>query len=185
MNIYGKIVKLRAIEPEDLDLLRDMINDPKLERLIVGHSFPTSKLQQQNWYNKLSEDQRNLRLIIETKEDGAIGFANIVDIDWVNRTAFHGIKIAKQTNRGKGIGTDTVMAVMKYCFEELQLKRLESTIVSYNKASLKLYTERCGWQQEGTKREAVFKNGKFCDLNIVGILKEDYFNLIKENKYWN
>ena len=39
-------------------------------------------------------NQNNMRLIIETEEDEAVGFANIVNIDWKNRSAFHGIKIA-------------------------------------------------------------------------------------------
>ena len=185
MNILGKKILLRAMEPEDQELLREMINAPEIESLIVGHSYPTSKFQQNKWYESAVTDSNNLRLIIETEEDGAIGFANIVDIDWKNRTAFHGIKIANRKFRAKGVGTDTVMAVMRYAFDELQLNRLDGAIISYNAPSTGLYVKKCGWTIEGTKREAIFKNGQYHDLNIVGILKEDYLNLVKENKYWD
>ncbi|MCC5909795.1 MAG: hypothetical protein JJT76_05100 [Clostridiaceae bacterium] len=48
MNLKGKIVTLRAIEEEDLEMLRDIINDPEVERLVVGWSLPISKAQQKN-----------------------------------------------------------------------------------------------------------------------------------------
>ena len=132
MNILGKYVILRAIEEEDLELLREMINDPEIERMVGGYSFPISKWQQKKWFELISNKQNDIRLIIETKEDGAIGFANIVNIDWKNRSAFHGIKIANKKFRAKGIGTDTVMAIMRYAFEELQLKmKLQVSKVQY------------------------------------------------------
>lgn len=184
MNIKGKLVTLRAIEKDDQELLRDMINDPDIERMVGGYSFPISTDQQLDWYQKNANDGRNLRLIIETEEDGPVGFANVVNIDWKNRSAFHGIKIANKQFRSKGIGTDTVMAVMKYVFDELQLNRLDGTIITYNEPSRKLYCEKCGWTVEGVRRKAVYKSGEYHDELIVGILKEDYQNLVVKNKYW-
>jgi RimJ/RimL family protein N-acetyltransferase len=184
MNIKGKFVTLRAIELEDQELLREMINSPEIEKMVGGYSFPVSKNQQDKWYETNSNNQNHIRLIIETEEDGAIGFANIVNIDWKNRSAFHGIKIANKQFRARGIGTDTVMAVMKYAFEELQLNRLDGSIISYNEPSRKLYCDRCGWKVEGIRRKAVFKSNEFHDELIVGILKEEYEDLIKANNYW-
>lgn len=185
MNIRGKIVTLRAIEQEDQEFLREMVNDPEIERMVGGYSFPVSKKQQQTWFDSNSNSNNALRLIIETEKDGVVGLATIVNIDWKNRSAFHGIKIGNSKIRSKGIGTDTVMAVMKYAFEELQLNRLDGTIIEYNEPSRKLYCERCGWTVEGKKRQAVFKLNEYHDELIVGILKDDYERLIEENNYWD
>lgn len=185
MNIRGKIVRLRAMEEEDQELLREMVNDPDIEKMVGGYSFPISRFQQNNWFNNNSNNQNNIRLIIETEEDGAVGFANIVNIDWKNRSAFHGIKIANKKFRSRGIGTDTVMAVMRYAFEELQLNRLDGTIIKYNEPSRKLYCDKCGWKVEGIKRKSVFKQNDYHDELIVGILKEEYEKLIKLNNYWS
>jgi RimJ/RimL family protein N-acetyltransferase len=184
MNIKGKFVTLRAIEEEDLELLREMINDEKIEKMIGGASFPISTYQQKEWYKSIITDNNNIRLMIETKEDGAVGFVNIVDIDWKNRSAFHGIKIANKKFHSKGIGTDAVMAVMNYAFKELQLNRLDGAIIEYNVASTKLYCEKCGWVVEGVRRNSIFKNGKYHNLLIVGILKEEYDDLVTKNRYW-
>lgn len=184
MNIRGKVVLLRAIEMEDQEMLREMINDHEIEKMVGGYSFPVSKDQQLNWFHSNVNDQNNIRLIIETESDGAIGFANIVNIDWKNRTAFHGIKIANKKFRARGIGTDTVMSIMKYAFEELQLNRLDGSIIEYNEPSRRLYCDKCGWQIEGVKRKAVFKSNDYHDELIVGILREEYFELIQNNNYW-
>ena len=178
MNIKGRIVTLRAMEEEDQEMLREMVNNPEVEKMVGGYSFPTSKQQQIKWFINNSNTQNNLRLIIETEEDGAIGFANIVNIDWKNRSAFHGIKVANKKLRSRGIGTDTVMAVMRYAFEELQLNRLETTILGYNEASKKVFLEKCGWKVEGIKRESVYKSNGYHNELMVGILKEDYEKLI-------
>lgn len=184
MNIMGKSVTLRAIEKEDLELMREMLNDPEIESLVVGWAFPVSKYQQNQWYESNVNNPTNKRFIIET-EERAVGLATLTNIDWKNRKATHGIKIARGEYRARGIGTDAVMAIMRYAFEELQLNRLESTILEFNEGSKKLYCGKCGWSIEGKQRKSIFKNGAYHDLLIVGILRTDYYRLAEENGYWS
>ena len=184
MIIKGKIVKLRAIEEADLNLLLEMINDEELERLVVGWSFPISQVQQKAWYNTIIQERENIKLIIETPEDGAVGLIVVTNLDWKNRSARIGIKIARKTFRLKGIGSDALMALMRYLFNELQLHYLDSEILAYNEVARK-QQEKCGWVVEGIKRKAVFKSGAYHDLYITAILKEDYDKLIQETKYWD
>src|SRR5690554_5901426 len=93
MNLIGKKVFLRAIEEKDLTLLLESINDPEIEKFVGGYSFPTSMKQQKEWFEQNNNDQSNIRLIIETEKHGPIGLANIINIDWKNRVASHGLKI--------------------------------------------------------------------------------------------
>lgn len=183
MNIKGKFVTLRAIEKDDLNLMREMLNDPEIENLVVGWAFPVSKYQQNQWYENNINNNNNLRFIIETPDDGAVGLATFTNIDWKNRRATHGIKLANMKNRTKGVGTDTVMAIMRYAFNELQLNRLDGSWFETNIASQKLYI-KCGWKVEGKRRQYIYKNGQYRDLVVVGVLKEDYEKLLKENNYW-
>lgn len=183
MNIYGKKVMLRAMEPEDNELIRGMFNDPEMEKLVVGWAFPISRYAQGKWLENHYSDQ-NFRWIIETKEDGAVGIATFTDIDWKNRNAFHGIKLANKKNRSKGIGTDTVMAIDRYAFDELGLHRLDSAWFPDNIPSKRMYM-KCGWKVEGIKREAVYQGGVWKDLELTGITAEDYYTLIDKNHYWD
>ena len=182
MNIYGKKVILRAMEPTDSEMVKDIFNDPEIEDLVVGWAFPLSKYAQEKWYEKHYDDQ-NFRFIIETEEYGAVGVATLLDIDWKNRWAEHGIKLANKNIGGKGIGTDSVMALMRYAFDELGLNRLNGSWFKDNIASKKLYMN-CGWKEEGVRRKFVYKHGEWRDLVITGVLAEDYYKIVEENHYW-
>lgn len=74
--------------------------------------------------------------------------ATLVNIDWKNRVATNGIKLVSRSNRSKGAGTDTVMAIMRYEFEELQLNRLDGSILEYNEGSKSLYLGKCDWKRK-------------------------------------
>jgi RimJ/RimL family protein N-acetyltransferase len=77
------------------------------------------------------------------------------------------------------------MAISRYAFEELGLVRMNGSMISYNKASIGVYTKKCGWKIEGTKKNSYFRKNQWWDKIIVGITREDYFELIKETNYWD
>lgn len=185
MNIQGKKVLLRAIEETDLQLIHQWANDPEIWNLLGGWHFPGSSDYTKSWFEGLKSDKQNQRLAIETPDLGLIGTANIIDIDWKNRNAFHGMMLGDKNIRGKGYGIDAVMTIMRYAFDELGLERLDGSIIEYNTISYSFYCDKLGWKEEGKRRNYYFRKGRFWDQIIVGITKEDYNQLIKENKYWD
>lgn len=173
MNIIGKRVYLRAMEPEDMEMYREMTNSPEIERMLGGWSFPVSRKEQMAWYESVLNDKRHLRFTVVVKEtEKPIGMVNLVDIDWKNGSAFHGIRLSAE--KGKGYGTDAVMALMKYAFEELRLIRLDTSIIEYNLPSQALY-KKCGWLIEGRKKKAYYREGRYYDMLLVGITEEEYY----------
>ena len=181
MNIYGKKVYLRAMEPADMEVFRQMTNDPETERMLGGWSFPVSEKEQMQWYEKAIADKRNLRFTVVLQDSQeVIGMVNLVDIDWKNGSAFHGIRL--NSKKRNGYGTDAVMALMKYAFEELRLVRIDTTIVENNVPSQGLY-KKCGWIIEGKKKKACYKDGQFRDNYIMGITDEEYYEVKKNLGY--
>lgn len=184
MNIAGKRVTLRAMEKADCEMSREMFNDPEIENLVVGWALPVSSYAQERWFEAHYGDSLNLRFVIETPEDGAVGIITLTDIDWKNRRAVHGIKLAKKEHRSKGTGTDALMTIMRYAFDELGLNRLDSSWFEDNEPSKRMHT-KCGWHVEGVRRQYVFKGGRFRDLTVAGILASEYYDLIRKNHYWD
>lgn len=184
MKIKGKYVTLRAIEQEDLKLIHQWSNDPEINYMLGGWHFPSSMQDQQKWFESLSMKSNDQRFAIETKNEGLIGMASLLDINWKDRNAFHGMILGDKDIRGKGYGVDTIMTISKYAFEELELLRLDGSMISYNEASLGVYTNKCGWQREGVKKNYYFRKNSRWDQIIVGITSEDYFELIQQNGYW-
>jgi len=184
MNIQGRFVTLRALEEEDIESIRQLTNDPWYESMIVGWALPRSRFQQKKWFENYTPKDE-LRLAIETPEDGTVGMTGLINIDWKNATATAGgMRIFKKDMRSKGVATDAYMALFRYAFDELRLNRIEGAVLLHNKASVRA-TEKAGFKQEGVMRQAVYKNGKFMDVILLGIIKDDYMKAIAENNYWN
>lgn len=185
MLIRGKIISLRAVEEEDLPTLHRWGNDPDLWSLLGGWRFPSSLRQTRLWFDSLAGDQLNQRFAIDLPGTGLVGTANLVDIDWKNNNAFHGMMIGDPNLRGKGIGVDVIMATMRYAFEELHLRRLDGTMISYNEASVAVYCGKCGWKVEGRQRDWYFRKGQYWDRIMVGVTRDDYRELVAANRYWD
>lgn len=178
MSIVGEKVYLRAMELEDMELYRSMVNDEDISKMVVGWSFPVSKKEQIDWYNRVVSDSNKRFTICLKENDQPVGMVTLTNIDLVNRSAFHGIKLHSSCPKGKGIGTDAVMTLMNYAFNKLNLNRLDGEWIVYNTASKKMY-EKCGWREEGIKKKAVYRDGEYHDLAICGILKEDFIEAKK------
>jgi len=185
MNIKGKKVLLRAIEQADQELLHRWANDPAIWPMLASWHFPTSMKDQQQWFESLSAGSLHQRFAIEAPDLGLIGTANLVDINWKDRNAFHGMLLGDVDIRGKGYGTDTIMAVMRYAFEELGLERLDGSMIEYNEASLAVYVKKCGWKIEGRQRNYYFRNNRYWDKIVVGVTRGDYAELVAEHHYWD
>lgn len=181
MNIIGNKVTLRAIEEKDLPLLHKWSNDPDINYLLGGWHFPSSMADQKKWFDTFSLSSNNQRFAITVDDLGIIGMINLVDINWKDRRAFTGILLGDKDIRGRGYGRDSIMTVNRYAFEELGLKRLDSTIIEYNETSLNVYTKRCGWKVEGLKEDAYFRKNQWWKEVIIGITADDYFETLKKD----
>jgi RimJ/RimL family protein N-acetyltransferase len=165
MNIKGKKVTLRAIDQNDLELLQKWANDPDIWYLLGGWHFPSSMDYMQNWFENLKHDNLNQRFAVDTPDLGLIGTANLVDIDWKNNHAFHGMMLGDKDIRGKGYGVDTIMAVMRYAFEELHLERLDGSMIEYNEISLSIYCKKLGWKRGRKTKKLVFPKKQILGQN--------------------
>lgn len=170
MILHGTHVTLRAIELEDADLLREMINDPNMEAFVVGYSFPISKFQQSEWIKNIGSKKNEFRAIIDVNGT-AIGTVMLTDIDFKNGTAEIHIKIAATQNRGCGYGKDVVNCLTDYAFDDLRLNCVYCSIREDNIASQKLF-ESCGYVYEGTLRNRMFKSGQQYNLKSYSKIKE-------------
>jgi RimJ/RimL family protein N-acetyltransferase len=184
MHIRGKTITLRAVEEEDLPTLHRWGNDPDLWAMLGGWRFPSSLRQTRQWFEGLTSDPLNQRFAIDLPGTGLVGTANLVEIDWKNNHAFHGMMIGEPAMRGRGIGVDVIMATMRYAFDELHMQRLDGSIIAYNEASVAVYCGKCGWQVEGRQRDWYFRDGRYWDRILVGVTRADHQALIEANGYW-
>jgi RimJ/RimL family protein N-acetyltransferase len=184
MNIKGQKVTLRAIEEDDLPTLHRWSNDPQTQDIMGDIHFPSSMAFHKEWFHKLAHDKLNLRFAIDTPDLGIIGISSIIDINWRNNRAWHGVMLGDADIRGKGYGLDAVMATMRYAFDELHFVRLDGSMIEYNAASIKFYCGKLGWKEEGRRRNWFYRRGRYWDQVVVGVTDGDYRDLVSTNNYW-
>ena len=170
MNLLGKKVLLKPLEKDDMEILHFMINDPDMSNMVVGWSKPISMVEQERWFENLKNDL-NIRYAI-SYNGKTVGSAIIHDIDWKNKSVTLSIKVLKDYCK-IGIGKDTIKTLIEYCFNELNVNRICAEVLDYNISSNSLF-KSCGFVLEGTKRNAIYKKGKYNSLNLYSILKEEY-----------
>lgn len=173
MNIECGCVILRAIEKRDMTILKSLINDPSVEYMAGGCSFPVSEESQLKWFESF-DGQKDLRCMIDITNSGTIGTIGLSNIDLRNRKAEIYYKVDRNNEkRVKGDINDAVKGILTYAFDELNLNCIIGEAIEYNIPSQKILT-KFGFQQEGVLRKRFYKKGKYHDLYVYSLLKEEF-----------
>lgn len=124
------------------------------------------------WYNNyLKNRATNVRCsIVEKSSNIILGLVSLTNINTINQSAVLHIMIGDE-NQGKGAGTFAVKEMINHAFNNLNIHRIEVSVLATNERAIHLY-EKCGFKKEGTKKDAVYKNGKFVDMCIYGIIRD-------------
>jgi RimJ/RimL family protein N-acetyltransferase len=181
--IHGKQVRVRNMEASDLADVQAINDDPVVRGNVVGWAWPNSLADQERWFDGLRPGATH-RWVVVDHDDRVIGVTGLWDVDPHDRNALTALKIGGQHGqRGRGVGADAIKTVMAFAFHDVGLERLYSSILAFNEASLRAYTEKCGWTIEGTSRRHVWRHGQFHDLYQVGILRKEWEALPDSGEY--
>lgn len=77
--------------------------------------------------------------------------------------------------RGKGIGEEVMRLLLAYFFTFMHMERVSLDYYTGNKKAQNLY-EKLGFKNEGVARNATKKNGRYFDLNLMSMLRSEFFN---------
>lgn len=82
-----------------------------------------------------------------------------------------------ESNWCKGIATQSVRLLSEFFFKEVNVNRIQAEVMPLNVNSKKVLLKN-GYLKEGTLRQATLWSGKgIVDLEIYGLVKEDYEQL--------
>ena len=114
-------------------------------------------------------------IIEESEGNTAIGVTSLINIDTKNRNAECIIDIGEKEYWGKGYGTEALKVLLEYAFLELNLHRVSLRVFSLNERAIHIYN-KLGFMKEGIMRESLYRNGKWHDILIMGVLKREYLS---------
>ena len=163
--------RLREVERRDMALINQWRNDSELISCLgAPYRYINPEVDDQ-WYNSYMHSRNNtVRCVIVGENDEALGLVSLTGIDSVNRSASLHIMIGPSQCRGKGAGTFALRTMIDHAFFNLNLRRIELNVLETNTVALHLY-EKLGFVREGKKREAVYKNGAYVDMIVMGLLR--------------
>lgn len=116
--------------------------------------------------------------VIHTLPAGAeparlVGMVDLNIDHWPHRDAWLGIGIGARADWGQGYGTDALRLILRYAFDELNLRRVTLSVFEYNERALHTY-RKLGFVEEGRQRQRLLRFGKRWDMVVMGLLQAEW-----------
>jgi diamine N-acetyltransferase len=151
--IANSDIRLRALEPDDVDLLYKWENDPETWK-VSNTRMPVSKFMLASYIKSCDKDfweSKEMRLIIETVEEKPIGSLELFDFDPYHQRAGLGIIIFDRSDRRKGLASTALELIMDYACNMLGIYQLYANVAESNQPSIELF-KKLGFETVGLKK---------------------------------
>ena len=162
---------LRAVEPEDLNIMYEMENDPLMWD-ISNFTVPYSRYVLRQYIENSQCDvfaDKQLRLMIVRRSDyRVLGTIDITDFVPLHSRGEVGIALCRHF-RGQGYTADALKLLCEYAFEFLSLKQLYAHVAVDNEDCIDLFVS-CGFTQTGTLKDWLQMGGVYKDVAFLQFL---------------
>lgn len=166
--IESKNLRLRAVEPEDLENLLIWENSTALMRFGEAH-LPYSRDLMQRYIETASDDlyiAKQFRFMLEILSTGeTIGHLDLHDFDPQHLRAAVGILIAQEQHRQQGWALEALHLMEAYAYEAWGIYQLYAHIPVSNQASQALF-KKAGFEKSGQLKNWLRKGKHYEDVTI-------------------
>lgn len=172
----GQFVTLRPLQESDLgERYAQWLNDAQVCEFNSHAVLPYSFEQMRRYYESIvsGSDRQVVLAIVEKSSARHVGNVSLQSIDWIGRSAEFAILFGEVDCWGKGYGTEAALLICRYGFDRLNLNRIHCGTIAGNEGMIRL-AARLDMTHEGTRRQAVYKNGRYLDLLEFGVLRNEF-----------
>lgn len=163
---------IRLLERRDLEEVRRLHNHDET-LLHLTDVWHVSETQQDAWFQAISSSRTARRYVGRRRaDDGLVGVFRLDRIDPWNRNAYVGADVVPAMRR-QGYAEEMFKYFLRYLFAQCGLHRVALVTLASNMAALPLY-RKLGFVEEGRERQAIFRDGRFQDLVLMGLLVEEW-----------
>jgi len=174
MAEQGKLVRFRALEPEDAERAYRWINDREVTKFLMAR-YPFSLASERDWAAQATKtnDFTETRFAIETLDGVHIGICGLHRGRPEDRWADLGIMIGEAEYRSQGYGTDAMLTLLRFAFYQMNLNKVTLGVFEINSRAMAVY-KRCGFVEEGRGREEYYQDGRYIDVVRMGVLRREF-----------
>lgn len=160
-------IRLRAIEPEDVDFMFECDNDEQA-RIWTDYAAPISRRQLLEYALGYEADPfkcGQLRMIAENEDRLPVGIIDFYEISLKDLRGMIGIYVLPQFRR-EGVGSKMLEKAINYATGSLGLKSIAAKISTKNLAALSLFV-KCGFKEIATLPAWHRIGPDFHDINLM------------------
>lgn len=110
--------------------------------------------------------------LVSTGHDNYIGYFEVGNQDPLNQSGTLQRMLIDPSERGKGHGVRAVETIAKFCFEPLEMHRVDLLVAEANRRAIACYLS-AGFEIEGRLREARLHNGQRTSMYLMSRLRQD------------
>ncbi len=171
--LVGSKVYLRPLERDDAPVIAGYLNDAEVRRSL-RLDRPLSVAEEEEFIDRIRQSRDEVVVgIVRREGDRLLGVAGLHGVQDTSRQAQFGIFIGDPMEWGKGFGTEATALLVGYGFGTLNLNRIWLHVHDYNRRGIRAY-EKVGFHEEGTLRQAVFREGRYFDVVSMALLRQDW-----------
>lgn len=174
--LINERIYLRAVEPEDMDIMYEMENDPSMwdiSNFTVPYSHYVLRQYIEGSQCDVFADKQLRLMIVRRADDQVLGTIDITDFVPLHSRGEVGIALRKSC-RGCGYATDALTLLCEYAFNFLSFSQLYSHVAVDNEACVRLFTS-CGFVQCGVLKNWVLVEGVYKDVYVFQRLNSRKF----------
>ena len=175
MYLQGPHIQLRALEPEDLDMMYTIENDTSLW-YVSNRQVPYSREVLRQYIINSQADlyaDKQVRLMMELRTTHeTVGAIDLFNFEPLHRHAEVGIAVL-QAHQSKGYATEALQLLCDYAFRFLGMEQLVAHIASDNTCSMQLFST-CGFTPCGTLKRWWNVEGTFKDVTLMQQFKKNH-----------
>jgi diamine N-acetyltransferase len=152
-------VILRALEPDDLEFLFQLENDPELWAASDVLPAPVSRHALRDYLRHAAAslaEAGQMRLIISDEEKQSVGTLDLFDYSALHQRAGVGITVLRRARR-QGCAQAALAQLLPYARQALHLHQLYCTIAADNRASISLF-RNAGFRRVGVRHDWLREN---------------------------
>ncbi|QNB45100.1 GNAT family N-acetyltransferase [Thermanaerosceptrum fracticalcis] len=178
---YGRKIILRQLEEADATTLQKWYVDREFRLVYDDYASVALDSIQKEILNakgdiKDPKTERVVYMVLRKQDQRPIGVAGLRHIDRKNGNAEIVLGIGEKDMRLAGYGVDILIFLLDLVFYELGFEKAYLRIYENNSLGLKSAIS-FGFIAEGKIRKQAFVEGKYVDLWILGLLREEYEGL--------
>lgn len=169
--VSGKSVDIKIMEDSDLEQVRYWRNSDEVSKFMLSRAVIT-KENQSNWFSSIRDNKEYLYGIIMSKDGERLGVISLNNIR--EGTAEPSLYLGSVESRNSFFGIEAYYHMLNYGFAQLGIEKVWGTVLSFNKAAMKMNTS-FGFIVDAVLKDEIEIDNSYQDIFKLSLTKEMFY----------